>query len=80
MGRKTEVSAAPVACPQCGNAMVANPAPDKRTIVKTMLDSNTPAAAPYAENFANRHLEKEAAHGVVHVCSACRYVTRIKAA
>lgn len=65
-------------CPQCGGALRPNPAADKRTIVKAMVEGG--ASAPYANNFADAHHEKEAEHGVVHVCSGCRYVTRIKAA
>lgn len=76
--QKTSAAPAAVACPQCGGALLATPALDKRAIVKRMVD--TGGKAEYAHTFADTHHEKEAAHGVVHVCTACRYVTRIKEA
>ena len=63
-------------CPQCGAQMVAEPLPDEREIVKSMFGRGSSNA--YAANKAATMKEKEAALGVVVVCSNCRYVTRAK--
>lgn len=78
MENKTKKKVDGSSCPQCGGTLVANPAADKRTMIKSMVDAG--ATAPYATNFAESHHEKEATDGVVHVCGNCRYVTRVKAA
>jgi len=64
-------------CPQCKAPMLPSPAPDKRKLVKQMVDAGSSAA--YATNFVDNHLEKEAELGVVYTCANCRYVTREKA-
>lgn len=61
-------------CPQCGTAMNANPAPDRRKMIKQMVDAGS--SAHYATNFVDSHLEKEKAAGVVYTCPGCRYVSR----
>ena len=67
-----------VRCPQCSSPMRAEPALEQRAIVKAKVEAGSSAA--YATNFAASHHEKEVALGIVHVCSSCRYVMRVKAA
>lgn len=66
---------AQVTCPQCGDAMRATPAADKRRMVKELVQGGS--SAHYAQNFADQHHEKEAALGVVHVCTGCPYTMRV---
>jgi hypothetical protein len=63
-------------CPQCGGTLVPHPAPDKRSLVRTMVANGS--KAEYAASKADAMLEKEAESGVVHTCTSCRYTDRVK--
>jgi ssDNA-binding Zn-finger/Zn-ribbon topoisomerase 1 len=69
--------AAEVRCPQCGTPMAANPAMEKREMIRQMIRAGSTAA--YAENFVEEHYRKEAELGTVYTCPKDRYIMRVEA-